>query len=461
MQVSAIASLLVVLVGAVLTLVVGIFLPRHRQSLNVAFCLLVLAVAAAIAGWQLGAPPGVVFHGSFAVDAPMLWTALTLMAAAAGTAVLAWPVFRGDAREAEFYTLLLFSTLGTLLMAGAHDVMEIMLGLLLTSVGSYVLVAYRRTDPAALEAVLKYYLFGALTNIGLIYGLVLLYGLSGSTVLSELATASPGPLLAIAVVLVITGVGFKAGIVPAHFWIPDVYQGTTYPVAAFLSVAPKIAGIMALTRLAAVFADTAMSWAPLIAVIAAVTMTWGNLAAFRQSDLRRLLGYSSISQTGYLLLAVVALERSALAVPGLLYYFVAYLLANLGAFAVVGAAGVFTLAAGRGLARSHPALAGAMAVALFSLVGIPPLAGFVGKYTLFAAAIESGYTWLAVVALVNSVLSLYYTLRVLAPMFLALPHDVRIIEARAQAVAVVCALLSVAVGVGAFVFLEPVGLERS
>ena len=458
MQPLAISFVLVLLVGTVLALVVGIFLPRRRQIWNAGFAILVLAIAAAAAAAKLETPPDLVFDRSFAVDAPALWTTLAILAAGGLAVLLSAPVFRNDAREAEYYVLLLFSLLGAVMLAGANDVMEIVLGVLLTSVGSYALVAYRRTSPLAMEALLKYYLFGALTNIGLIYGLILLYGLSGSTILGEIPAAmGEGNRLALSVaaVLVVTGLGFKAGIVPAHFWIPDVYQGTTVPVAAYLSVVPKIAAVLALARIANVFlAAEPVPFAPLVAVVAAVTMTLGNIAAFRQTDIRRLLAYSTIAQAGYLLLGVVALGGSDLALPGLLYYFAAYVAANIGAFAVVAATGRFAVPDNWALIRTQPLLALAMAVALLSLTGIPPLAGFVGKFALFAAALDAGYAWLLVLALVNSALSLYYYLRVIAPMFVPSAGAAPVTpEPVARAVAVAAALASIGLGIGAFFLL--------
>src|SRR5919106_2565465 len=186
MQPLAISFVLILLLGAVLALVIGIFLPRRLQTWNALLAGLVLVIAGVAALLKLGAPPGLVFDDSYAVDGPALWTVLALIATGLLCIGLSVPVFRNDAREAEFYALLLFSLLGAVMLAGANDIMEILLGVLLTSVGSYALVAYRRTSPPALESLLKYYLFGALTNIGLIYGLILLYGLSGSTILGAI-----------------------------------------------------------------------------------------------------------------------------------------------------------------------------------------------------------------------------------------------------------------------------------
>lgn len=461
MQPLAILPLLVVLVGAVVALVVGIFLPRRRQTWNAAFALAVLATAAILAAADLDRPPGIVFDGTFAADGPFLHGFLVVLAATAGCLALAVPTFRDDAREAEFYALLLFSALGGGALLGAHDVMEIVLGVLLVTVPSYAMVAWRRSDAAATEAVMKYYLFGALMNIGLIYGLVLLYGLNGGTLLSELEGSGGGVLGATAAVLVLVGLGFKIGSVPSHFWIPDAYQGTTVPVAAYLSIVPKIAAVLALARLTAALPDRPDLWAPLISVLAAVSMTWGNLAMFRQTDLRRLLGYSTVAQAGYLMIAVALPPAVPMAMPALLFYFAAYAAANLGAFAVLGATGRTTIEAHRGLIRRRPGLAAAMAVALLSLTGIPPLAGFVGKLAIFVAAVDGGWAWLAVVGLANSALSLYPYLRVVAPMAFGAPEeaappaDAIAGEPYATAVAYGATAASIGLGLAAFWFLAP------
>lgn len=461
MQPLAISPLLLLLAGAVIALVTGIFLPRRRQVWIAVFAIAAMAVSALLAGWKLPAPPGWVFHRSFAVDLPFLTTWLVLMAAGAGCVLLSIPVFRRDAREAEYYVLMMFSLLGAGALAGAHDIMEIVLGVLLTAVPSYAMVAWRRADRLASEGLLKYYLLGALLNIGLVYGFVLIYGLSGSTILDELAPR-PGTdvLFLVAIVLVLAGLGFKAGYVPAHFWIPDVYQATTIPVAAFLSVIPKIAAVLALTRLAVAFPAERFDMTPLIAIVAAVTMSWGNIAAFRQTDIRRLLGYSTIAQTGYLLIGAALAGEARLALPGLLYYFAAYAAANLGAFAVLGATGRYTIAEHRGLVRRHPWLAAAMLVALMSLMGLPPLAGFVGKLLLFIAAMDGAYIWLAVAGLINSVLSLFYYLRVLTPMFLDVPdRSPGAVEPVARGLAVMAAGLSLVLGLAApLLLVQPVAM---
>jgi NADH-quinone oxidoreductase subunit N len=458
MRLDLIIPLLILLGGAVLVLVIGIFLPRQRQtwSAGLAGAVIIAAVMASVT--QFAQPAVLVFGGSYAADYPALWTQLVLLLGAFLCLILSIPAFNNDAREGEYYALLLFNLLGAMLLAAAADVMEIVLGVLLTSVGGYVLVAYRRSHRQAMEAVLKYYLIGALSNIGLIYGLVLLYGLSGSTLTGEIGSAvEPANTLtlAVALTLVLVGLGFKAGYVPTHFWIPDVYQGATVPVAALLSVLPKVAALLAVARLVSAFPAENLNWPLLIAGLAAVTMTWGNLAAFRQNDIRRLLGYSSISQSGYLLMGVAALPQSSLALGGLLYYFAAYTAANLGAFAVLGATGHSTIEHHAGLVRRSPGTAYAMAIALLSLMGLPPLAGFVAKFVLFTASFQAGYAWLTVVALINTVLSLYYYLRVIGPMFLQPPQSAQPpVEGFGNTVALTGALASIILGIGAFFLLD-------
>lgn len=447
-----ISPLLLITGGAVLSLIVGIFLPRRRQGLNALLTLGILALASA-AALHLRGTQALVFAGTYAVDALSLWTGVLICLAGALTTLLAWPVFRGDAREAEFYSLLLFSIGGALVLAGAMDLMEMLLGILLSSIPAYVLVAYRRNDPLALEAALKFYLFGALTNAGLILGLSYLYGLSGSTLLAVIpAHLNPdnAALLTLAFVLILTGLAFKAGFVPGHFWMPDVFQGTSVPVAAFLSIVPKLAAFAALIRITQALPQT--NWAPVLAVLSAVTMTWGNLAAFRQQDLKRLLAYSSISQSGYLLLGVIAFSTTPLGITVMLYYFAAYLFANLAAFAVLSATAACRLEELAGLGKRRPWLAFSMLAALLSLMGLPPLAGFIGKFLLFSAAIGAGYAWLAILAAINSALSLYYYLRVLAPIYLRSGPSGERASPVASGIALTCAAATLILGIAAYYF---------
>ena len=317
---------------------------------------------------------------------------------------------------------MLFSATGAILVGGTTDTMEIVVGMLLVSITGYTLATYHRASPAAVEAGMKYFLVGALTNAVLLFGVVVLYGTVGTTNLAETAAVLDGGADRIAVTAVVAcitiGLGFEIGAVPAHVWVPDVAQAAPAPSAAFLTVAPKIGAIIALTRILAVVPDDVVPWRPMIAVLAAVTMTLGNLVAIWQSDVRRLLGWSAVSQAGYALVAVVAIGRSDMATAALIMFLAGYAAANIAAFAIVTELrGRTAISDYRGLAGTHRWLAAGLVVALLSLVGVPPLGGFVGKLTVFAAAIDAGYAWLAAIAVANTVISLFYYLRVIAPMY--------------------------------------------
>jgi NADH-quinone oxidoreductase subunit N len=253
-------------------------------------------------------------------------------------------------------------------------------------------------------------------------GVAVLYGMTGTTNLADIGTAlaADADPIALSAVVVSIGVGlaFEIGAVPAHAWVPDVAQAAPAPSAALLTVVPKIGALVALARVMQVLPDDVVAWRPFVAAIAVLTMTLGNLAAIWQTDLRRLLGWSSVSQAGYALMAVVVVGRADGAAPALIFFLVGYAVANTAAFSIVTELrGRTDLDDYRGLGASHPWLAAGFAVSLLSLVGIPPLGGFVGKLTLFTTTIDGGYAWLAVVAVANTVVSLFYYLRVIAPMY--------------------------------------------
>ena len=332
----------------------------------------------------------------------------------------------GHPRETEFYVLLQLAALGTIMLAGANDLLLLFAGYLLASIPGYALAGFRKDAPGT-EAALKYYLIGALLGVFMLAGITLLDGACRTTSYPLLHTAlarAPHGVVAAALVAVLAGLLFKAGGVPAHFWVPDVTDGTSAPVAAFVTTVPKIGAFAALLRLLTIAIPAAVDWPLLVAILAAATMTLGNLAAFYQTSVKRLLAYSTISQAGYLLMAVAVAARSNLAARALLFYLAAYAVTNLGAFAVVAALPhAATLASYRGLARRHPGLAAVLVTCLLGLVGTPPTAVFVGKLEIFTATIDGGYAWLAALAVANTVASLFYYLRWLAPAFLRQPAD--------------------------------------
>lgn len=410
-------------VGAMAVLMTAAFTRRDRQWTTTPIALAsVLAAAGISAGLAVTAGPQLTMDGAWALDGATHAAELLICAATAVCLLLSVEWFATDPRRGELPAVMLFSATGAMLLAGAADTMEIVIGMLLVSITGYTLAAYHRGSPAAVEAAMKYFLIGALTNAVLLLGVVLLYGAAGTTNLAgaHSVLAAGGDrvgLMAVAVCLAV-GLAFEIGAAPAHVWVPDVAQAAPAPAAAFLTVVPKIGAVVALGRVLHVLPDDLVAWRPLIAGVAAVTMTLGNLLALWQHDLRRLLGWSSVSQAGYALMAVVVIDRADLALAALVIFLAGYAAANLAAFGTVTELrGRTALGDYRGLGSSRPLLAAVLTVALLSLVGVPPLGGFAGKLTLFTAAIDGDYAWLAVLAVANTVLSLFYYLRVIGPMY--------------------------------------------
>jgi len=401
---------------AVLLTAVGalVFEMLRLPKVALPFTVIGLFVATALSISLLGTET-TVFMDTYRVDALSLWATLALAPTTALSAILAYHEVKDTDREGTVYALLSFTTVGAIALAGAGDLMFVVLGVLLSSLGSFALAAYPRDDRAT-EGAMKFLVFGSVTGAVMIFGLTYWYGAAGSTLLSDLGTLEGTPLAAAAgFVAVLVGLGYKAAVAPFHFWAPDAYDGAPVSIAAYLSVVPKVGAIFGLAQ-AVHDLPISTGWPLVVAALAVLSMTYGNLAALVQDNVVRLLAYSSIAQSGYFLLGIVAVERGELALPSLVVFAAAYAAMNIGAFAVVALAGR-ELREFAGLGRSRPAAGAAMVLFLISLVGIPPLAGFVGKFLLFGAAIEAGFTWLAVVAILNSVLSLAVYLRIVVPMY--------------------------------------------
>lgn len=330
----------------------------------------------------------------------------------------------------EFFGLLLLSGAGLLLVTGAQSLLMVYVGLELVSLTSYLLTGFLRREATSVEGGLKYFLFGSLATAMLLYGVSWIYGAAGTLDLPTLTghllsgTHPNHSLLVVGALFLTVGLGFKVGLVPFHAWAPDAYEGAPTPVAAFISAGPKLAGFALFLRVFwLAFRGLAPVWTTVLEVLAILTMTLGNVAALRQTNVKRLLAYSSIAQAGYIVIGVVvATPSGAFAVT---YYTLAYVLMNLAAFscviAVANATGREDLGAYAGLAQTHPALAACFALALLSLAGIPPLAGFLAKVWIFAAALQGGRTLLAVVAAVNSVIAVFYYALLLKQMYLSPP----------------------------------------
>lgn len=448
---------IVLFLGGLTVLLSGSFLARDRQWVTRVVAATALVVAAVLALLDLPGPAQAAMEGTFTVDTA---TGVARIVAALGTLVvlaLASDEIAGSPRESETYALLLFATTGTLVLAGADDLLVVAVGFLLASIPLYGLIGIART-PRGAEAAMKTYLLGALFGILLLVGITLLYGVSATTSYAELTARladAPAGAVAAGVVAVLGGLMFKAGGVPAHFWVPDAAQGAGGAVAAFLTTVPKIGAVVAAYRLVAILPDT-LAWPLLVGVLAVASMTLGNLAAYWQSDPRRLLGWSTVSQVGYLLVPVAVAGRSDLALPSLLLYLAGYTVTNLAAFAVTTAfPDRRDLDSYRGMGRARPWLGASLVVALLGLVGTPPTVVFAGKLTTTAAAWDGGYAWLAVVVFVNTVLSLFYYLRWIAPVYGRGEPAVRtmpgaFVPARWSTVtAVTTAVLSLLLGIGA------------
>ena len=426
MPLGDITPALSLVLGAAAILLVVLFVPRRLQWLGAPLALATLLTAFLLTvRLQLYATPKLSFSNTWALDDLTAWSSYAIIGTTAFVVSLSPGWFSSDRRHGEWYVMLLFAALGALLMAGAADLMQLMVAMLLSSVSGYTLASYHRASKICAEAGAKYYFLGALANPMMFMGIVLLYGLAGDTDYQVLATTfhaggSSRLALAAGFALVLVGLFFKLGAVPAHPWVPDVAEGSPAPAAAFLTTAPKIAALAAIVRLVWLLPDELLAWRWLVAVIAALTMGLGNLAAFGQEDVRRLLGWSSVSQVGYGLMAVVAAGRAPLAAPALILFFIAYALGNLAAFGVViSLRGRTKLNDFKGLYKRRPWHAAIMTLAFLSLTGIPPLIGFSAKFSLFTAAMKAGFTWLALFAVINTVVSLFYYLRVIAAMYLA------------------------------------------
>ncbi|NIM96966.1 MAG: NADH-quinone oxidoreductase subunit NuoN [candidate division Zixibacteria bacterium] len=336
---------------------------------------------------------------------------------------------RFHSNQGEYFGLILLSMVGMMFLACAGELLTLYVSLELATIPLYVLASYRKDQLKSSEAGLKYLILGGISSALLLYGISLIYGLTGTTFLGEvksrliisfLSQGGIGPALVLGFIFMIAGFGFKLALVPFHMWVPDVYEGAPTPITAFLSVASKAAGIAAFLRVFyKSFLLFQVDWVLLMAVLAALAMILGNIIALLQGNIKRMLAYSSIAQIGYILLGVVA--ATARGVASVAFYTFVYLFANMGAFmaaiAFSNITGSDEIKDYAGLSRKTPALAAMMAVFMLSLVGIPPLAGFVGKYYLFSAAIQQGYIWLVIVAVLTSVVSLYYYLGVVRQMY--------------------------------------------
>lgn len=445
---------LIVLAGAVGGLLLGLWTPQRRQGRVAAVALVALTASALAATVALAGDERVVFGGTWTVDVVTGVVRIAVAVATGAFVLLARARFAGHPRETEVYVLGLLGALGAMALAASSDLLLLVAAYLLASVPLYALAGFAK-DARGVEATLKYYLMGALTGVLLLVGvtaLVLAGGRTGYAALAVGLADAPAPLVALGALGLLAAVSFKAGAVPVHFWVPDVTAGTTPAVAAYLTTVPKLGAVAAAFRLLAeplvqVPVDVVLG----VAVVATASMTLGNLAAFRQDELLRLLAYSTVSQVGYLFMVVAVAGRSDVAVPALVVYLTGYAVTNVGAFAAVAVLpGARTIAAWATAVTWHPWVVVSLAVALLGLVGTPPTAVFVGKLAVFTAAGDGDLMWLVVVGAVNTVVSLFYYVRWIAPAFRAVSQRADFLPGRgAPALAPVPATVLHGAAVGA------------
>ena len=437
-------TLAVFLVLTLLTAVVG---KKRTKYLPACMALLGFVIAGIYVFEQFDIST-LVFNGMYAVD-PFSWF-FKVIFLVTGVIIVIFSLQSHElemvsTKYAEYFTFIISLTMGAIFMAGSTNLLMMYLSLELVSISSYILSGFTKEDARADEASLKYVIYGAFSSGLMLYGISILYGLTGETNIYSLnqvlaAGGAPRVTVLVAVVLMLVGLGYKISAVPFHFWTPDVYEGAPITVTAFLSVTSKAAGFAMLIRFFKIaFIDFSaqpiaagmweifkgFNWTDIIAVLSVLTMTVGNLVAIWQSNMKRLLAYSSIAHAGYILMGFVTLSNQG--VSAMLLYFVADLLMNLGAFYVVMIVAnkyrTENIDGYNGLGYRSPYVAFALTVFLFSLTGIPPTFGFIGKFYLFSSLINAHYIWLAIVGVINSVISLYYYARVVRNMYLIQPID--------------------------------------
>ena len=393
---------------------------------------IIVSLFTLVSGWgnPTEAFSGTIVQDNFAI----FFKGIFLISAAMSILITDKYLVREECNQGEIYPLILFATVGMMLMAAGTDLMTIFLGLEVLSVSLYILAGFNRGSLKSNEAGLKYFLLGSFSTGFLLYGMALIYGATGTTkvakvaaVIAQTGMGTSNIMLLAGVLLMATGFAFKIAAAPFHMWTPDVYEGAPTPMTAFMSVGPKAAGFAAFLRVFLVALPALQpEWTWLIWGMAVLTMTIGNITALYQQNIKRMLAYSSIAHAGYVLVGFTA--GNAVGTAGILFYMLSYAFMNIGAFAIIILVGKKGEANNNvsdyaGFGYKHPMLGIAMCIFLFSLAGIPPAAGFIGKFYLFSGAIQAGYIWLAIIGVLNSAASVYYYLRVMVFMYFKDPTE--------------------------------------
>jgi NADH-quinone oxidoreductase subunit N len=383
----------------------------------------IAVVTAVLAMYVMPSSYGQTFGGMFISDTYSTYFKLIFMINLVLTVLISLRyIQREKAEYGEYYSLLLFATSGMMLMASAKDLIILYLGLELMALSTYILAGIKRHDVKSNEAAIKYFLLGAFSSALLLYGISLIYGMTATTdiykIAEHLKTTEVTTTLLLSMILIVVAFSFKIAAAPFHMWAPDVYEGAPTSITAFMSVGPKAAGFAVIGRVFYIaFQNIQADWTPILIGVAILTMAVGNILALVQTNIKRMLAYSSIAHAGYMLIGIIPGTQESLS--AMMVYMLIYAFMNIGAFAIV-----ILLEKGdelsdyEGLSKSHPLVAALMLVFMFSLTGIPPTAGFIGKFNLFMAAIKAGYTWLVVIAVIFSAISAYYYLRVVMNMYM-------------------------------------------
>lgn len=408
-------------------LILGLIIPKEsRHGLGWLTALGLLGVLGlTISGWN---NQGTLYHGMYIVDQYAIFFKITFLVAAFLVTLGSMRFVDDMGDQSEYYSMMLFATLGMMVLASAGDFITLYLGLELMTIAFIVLVCFKRLDGKSVEAGMKYVLLAGMSSAVLLYGLSLIYGITGSVIISDVGRAvavTPVPALILGLVMLVAGLGFKISAVPFHMWAPDIYEGAPTPVTSYLAVGSKAASFAILLRVfVAALPGIWANWTMLVAVLSAITIIVGNLVAIPQTNIKRLLAYSSIAQAGYILVGLVTASEQG--IKGVMFYAFLYVFATIGAFTVVtyfyNVTGSDEIKDYAGLSQRSPLMAVVMLVCMLSMAGIPPLAGFVGKFYLFKTIVDN-YLWLAFIGLIMSMVSVYYYLRVALVMYRDEPLD--------------------------------------
>ena len=426
----SLAPVLVLAVFGMMVLITDLFIGKDKSILVfMSLTGLLMAAISSLAKFNL---PVHSFNGAYVVDHLSVFFTFIFCISSAMAILLSVDFNkREEIKVGEYYSLILFCTVGMVVLASSTDMIMIFLGIEIISISLYILAGVRRKDIKSNEAALKYFLLGAFATGFLLYGMALIYGSTGSTKLAIISKVISGgqiisePLMIMGVVLLIIGFSFKVAAVPFHMWAPDVYQGAPTPVTAFMAVGPKAASLAAFYRIMTeAMPGLSYSWEILLCIVSVLSMFIGNLGAIMQTNIKRLIAFSSVSHVGYLLIAIIA--KNSLSSSSLMFYMLTY------AFMIFGVFGIVVLLGRKGdenleienysgLAYKHPIIALTMTIFLLSLGGLPPLAGFVAKFYIFSAALNEGYLILVIIAVLNSAISFYYYLKVIVFMYMKEP----------------------------------------